>query len=87
MKIFGWEQLKTEDAVLVEAEMTDEKFKEMFKVKDKLTSELQFKKAIDQAYQEGRWFKNQNEAKKAMMDALLLDIQWRQRVIQKLIHI
>lgn len=41
MKIFGWEQLDTEDADFLEATLTDKKFKEMFKVGDKLTSELQ----------------------------------------------
>ena len=84
MIIFGWEQLDTEDAVLVEASMADKHFKEMFKVKDKLTSELQFKQICDQAYNKGRWFLNKNEAKKEMMNELLLEIQWRERIIREL---
>lgn len=83
MKIYGWQQLN-KDCTLLEVDMTDKELKKTFKIKDKITSELQFKRVIEQAYQEGRWFKNKNEAKKAMMNTLLEEIQWRERIIKKL---
>ena len=84
MKIFGWEELEKDNVALIEADMDEKDFFSTFRVKDQITSELIINSIIEQVYQKGRWFTNRNEAKKAMMNDLLEDIQWRQRIIEKL---
>ena len=84
MIIYGWEKLNKEEANFLELEIEDNEFKELFKIKDKITSEVLFKKAIDIAYQEGRWFLDKNEAKKAMINTLLEEIHWREDILKKL---
>ncbi len=80
VKIFGWNELNKETHELFESEVE----KSFFIVIDKLTTEIVSKSVVDQAYSTGRWFLNFNEAKKAMMDQLQGEINWRTSTLEKI---
>jgi hypothetical protein len=80
VKIFGWNELDKQTHELFESEVE----KKFFTVIDELTTEIIGKRSVDQAYATGRWFLNFNEAKKAMMDQLQSEINWRTSVLEKI---
>lgn len=80
MIVYGWEEISKEKANLLRLEVAGDDF---FKVKNKKTTELFPKRAIDQAYNKGRWFLDLGEAKKAMIDELSHEIDWRVEIVSK----
>lgn len=80
VKIFGWNELNKETHILFESE-AERKF---FTVIDKMTTEITGNRVVDQAYATGQWFLNFNEAKKAMIDELQGEINWRTRALEKI---
>lgn len=82
-KIYGWNKLDEENANLLMLKISDKDFSTLFKIKDKRTSELVPSRAIDLAYNEGRWFLNFSRAKKAMIDELSHEIDWRVEIVSK----
>ena len=80
-KIYGWEKQLTKDSYMLEATLDNRKFK----IIDKITGEVIIDSLVYLVYNcEARWFTNFNEAKKAMMNDLLLGIQWREEIIKKM---
>jgi ATP:corrinoid adenosyltransferase len=80
VKIFGWNELNKDTHTLFESEVE----RKYFSVIDELTTEVIGKRAVDQAYATGRWFLNHNEAKKAIMDELQSEINWRTFALEEI---
>ena len=79
-KIYGWNNLNKDESEILEAEIEDVR---MFSIIDEVTGELVCTKTVYLAYNNSRWFTTFNEAKKAYIDTLMGQIQWRQKLLDE----
>lgn len=77
--IYGWNELTKKSCELLEAKIDSKKFQLI----DKKTGEVKIKDICYLAYNDqARWFISFNSAKRAMINDLLAQINWREEAIK-----
>ena len=83
-KIYGWHNIdiNNDGGEILESEIIDTK---NFRVVDKITGEVAYINVRYLAYNKPRWFITYNEAKKAFLNIMMEEIQFRQEIVNKLV--